>query len=859
MKNDDVSQGLLVSLLTFGRLDNVSRLLVSLLPMLERFSATRGVSVGVAVRNNDPTVDVSQLISDLSGLGGPGVAVNVITGQPNTGFGRGHNENLRLHPAEYILILNDDLGFPHLNWLPAALAQFEADPELALIGDDGNPQYLNPTFGNGVFPDGAKKYPLRYAEASVLLGRATLLQKIGMFDESFAWAMCEDADLSLAVQSLGYRIGWMRMPHEHLRSATFKRLSPQVKSSIEERNRARLFAKWSNAMSSGVVGRHTLLDLWSDGAGDVFCALPHLLAELDRSSPARQAQFVVNTSHPDLLRAILPEPVEVISHRDLDDLIRQRKRDSFAAIRSIRALNYGLPTNMHALLAGALSLPVADAAAMQRFQARLREVCGLRSSFRVDGAYCVFHSEFLRDAHDGRAMSPQVADALLRAACERFESVVVVGREVSVPLGPNRRLPGKIIDLQGKLSSFDLVSVIGAAAAHVGIDSFPAHVAQAMGVPAIVFFGSVHPQARLWSNAASYPLVAELSCLGCYHLHIEPSIPFCMRRDRACERDVSAERIREAFERIAPKPDATVSSLSARWHELQARQIEMQAHHPNPGIATARPANLPQESIASLIYEVTDRIVGLYESHRASRVVPQLEEQLQRVRERLAETTTELNERKAELEPLRLRNQNAARALCEVTTNVNIDLGKLGYEALRCKAERVDDDFIVEALESDPQLVFEPVELGRGLAYVRIEAVATEPNSLELFWAEGEEPFDQLKSARIAIGPRRKTEVIKLDIASPGKLRLRLDPLEDLCEARVKVKARILGRNFFDVAPVEEAGALLLEPASPETAAPPVEDPSSRIPAGKRPAPAPVKRRQASAGKSPRTLVSEAR
>ncbi len=147
---------------------------------------------------------------------------------------------------------------------------FEDDPLLALIGDDGNPQYLNPTFGNGVYSTRSRQYPLKYVEASVFLGRASLLQKIGMFDKSFAWAMCEDADLSLAMQSLGCRIAWLPIPHEHWRSSTFNMLLPQVRSSIQEHNRARLYAKWGNCMSTGAVGRYTLIDLWSDGIGDVF-------------------------------------------------------------------------------------------------------------------------------------------------------------------------------------------------------------------------------------------------------------------------------------------------------------------------------------------------------------------------------------------------------------------------------------------------------------------------------------------------------------------------------------------------------------------------------------------------------------
>jgi Glycosyltransferase family 9 (heptosyltransferase) len=774
------SKKLLVSTLTFGRLGNVTKLLTNIVPMLEHFSLTSNIAVTIVVRNNDPTVDVSDLITLINTLGAPGVEINLISGAPNTGFGLGHNENLRLHPSDYILVLNDDIGFPSLEWLPTGISMFDNDSRLALIGDDTNPQFLNPTFGNGVFP--GRKYPLKYAEASVLLGRASLLQTVGMFDETFTWAMSEDSDLSLAVQSLGYRIAWISMPHEHWRSTSFNKLPHPVRSSIQEHNRARLFAKWGRTISNGVLGKHVLIDLWSDGVGDVFCALPHLLCELNRISPQKQSQFIVNTNHPDLVRSLLPSVVDVVSHPSTEEIIQSRQASGFASVRGLRSVNYSWPANIHSLLAGALSLPMADASSMALFSNKLRTTAELKSSVNIDGRYCVFHSEFTREGHEGRAMSPVLRVELLWAAARRFEKVVVVGREAT-SLVNRSELPENIVDLQGKLTLFDLISAISNATALVGIDSFPTHVAQALNVPSIVFFGSVHPYSRLWPTAPVWPLTAEVPCIGCYHLHLEPSVPFCLRRDQACQREVSSARIEKVFEQLIHSTIEASPMLTTRWHELHARQIELQVFHPSSSITTPQPIRPRGDGIATLFYELSDRIVDLYENQRRSPVVTALEQRVRELEARLASAQLDLAIAGGQrtLQSLRKR---ASRA-------VSIDLNELVARTIGCGFAKDDDQLDILSDDLDPQIYFHPIQLGPGQLSIRVESVADAPDVLELFWSNERDIFLQTNSARVPVGTRKRVDLIRIPNGIfPEQLWLRLDPLSK--GGRIKLRATLL-------------------------------------------------------------------
>ncbi len=755
--------------------------------MLEYFSLTSKISVSIVVRNNDPTVDVSSLITTINNINAPGVEINLISGAANTGFGAGHNENLRLHPADYILILNDDIGFPSLDWLPIAISMFENDSRLALIGDETNPQFLNPTYGNGVFP--GRKYPLKYVEASVLLGRASLLNDIGMFDETIAWAMSEDSDLSLAVQSLGYKIAWISMPHEHWRSTSFNRLPHTVRYAIQERNRARFFAKWGRAISDGAIGRHTLIDLWSDGVGDVFCALPHLLCELNRISPDRQSQFIINTNQPDLVRSVLPSFVDVVSKPSTEDIFQSHKVSGIASVRSLRAVNYSSPVNIHALLAGALSLPIANASTMSLFSDKVRATAKSRSSVTISGRYCVFHSEFARDGHEGRAMSPVLCLELLRAAARRFEKVVVVGRGAT-SLVDRPQLPDNIVDLQGKLTLFDLISVIGDAAALVGIDSFPTHVAQALDIPSIIFFGSVHPYSRLWPAARAWPLTAELPCIGCYHLHLEPSVPFCLRRDQACQRAISSTRIEKAFEQLTLSSIERSPMLEARWHELHARQVELQTFHPNSNIAAPRPVSPRADGIATLFWELSDRIVDLYETQRRSTVVAALEQQVRDLETRLAGAQLDLAivGGQRELHTLRKHSSKA----------VTIELNDLVSGAVGCGLAKEDDQLDIFSDTDDPQIFFHPIELGPGPLSVRLESMADAPDVIEIFWSSEQGSFFQANSARVPVGTRKRVDLIKIpDAIFPERLWLRLDPLNR--GGRIRLRATLLEHETDNV------------------------------------------------------------
>jgi len=172
--------------------------------------------------------------------------------------------------------LNDDILFPHIDWLDEAFAIFDNRPNVGAIGAINSPHSVTPFLGNGVFERHRDRWPLRYAEASILLVRAKIFAEIGRFDEAYAWAYCEDSDLSFRIQAHGYDLEWLEIPHEHWRASSFNILPETMKSSIVEYNRSVLFSKWNTSLAKNKIGKYQIFDLWSEGLGDIFCAMLHL-------------------------------------------------------------------------------------------------------------------------------------------------------------------------------------------------------------------------------------------------------------------------------------------------------------------------------------------------------------------------------------------------------------------------------------------------------------------------------------------------------------------------------------------------------------------------------------------------------
>jgi GT2 family glycosyltransferase len=775
---------ILVSILSLGRPRNVLDQLENLPAWLADFELETGTVSHIVVRNNDPSADFTAVAERMSVIEAEfrPILCTLVTGVPNNGFGEGHNSNVALAPSDYVLILNDDIGFPHINWLGDAIRQMSLGTRTVCVGASENPKHINPCFGNGLLPGSFHTLTMPYAEASVLMFDRAAFDALGGFSADFHWAMCEDSDLSLRVQQLGWQVAHMPMPHQHWRSTSFNALPAQVKSSILEHNRAALFANWRDSLATGRVGRFAIYDLWSDGIGDVFCALPHLLARLAPLSPMLRANVVVNTSHPELVAALGLEGVRVTSVKDLQQLRTDFAADGVTTIRSMRDINFSLPFNIHPLLAGALGVETAGPEVQDRFRVLLQNLRLPDTGARlVKGSYCVVHLEFERQ-HDGRGLSPAAAADLLGICGRSFATIVLVGRERRLSASLFGASGAEIIDLQGKLSQAGLIATIANAGFFVGIDSFPAHVAQASGIKAAIFFGAVHPLTRVWDEDQVWPLTAKLPCIGCYHTHLECSVPFCMRLDVACTTQVNVTDMEQVLACMIQGQPYKWAAFRQGFQALQSRLIKLTRYHPAPPERLFRTQMVANEHISTLIYRVTEQMGNLLREQYHSSAVTQLAA-------RAADLEAETYAAKIALDDaMRSRTAPHGRTgpLPSKLASRILQLNGMDLQTTRCSATIVDQWIEITADEDDPQINLPPMKGPGGKVQLRLSCVAEPEDALQVYWSNSETGFSAERVHTLACTGSLQTVNLAFDLTVSEALYIRIDPTTGAGRSRLR-------------------------------------------------------------------------
>jgi ADP-heptose:LPS heptosyltransferase len=115
-------------------------------------------------------------------------------------------------------------------------------------------------------------------------------------------------------------------------------------------------------------------------------------------------------------------------------------------------------------------------------------------------------------------------------------------QKVPVPFFPP--YPG-VIDWTGQLSVGELAAVIGQSDLFVGGDSGPAHVAAAMGTPAVVLFSGTNDprQWRPWGAGVTV-VRREVRCSPCHRER-------CPLRDHPCMKGLEVEEVARAVQQAA--------------------------------------------------------------------------------------------------------------------------------------------------------------------------------------------------------------------------------------------------------------------------------------------------------------------
>ena len=224
-----------ISILTFNQWASTLRLFESL------FKNTLNEYRVVTVFDNNSTDETRTELNKYSD------EVNIIHNKENIGFGPGHNLVIRKSHADYIVIMNNDIEVPK-NWLNDLITVAESDKQIGLVSPinrTGRRLILGGKLtegGNGKHVHKGEGIELDWLQASCLLVKKEVFDRIGLFDEQFEMGYYEDVDFCLRAKEAGFKLVCAEnVIIEHYEGVTSK---PFGLKKYQEINREKFVKKW---------------------------------------------------------------------------------------------------------------------------------------------------------------------------------------------------------------------------------------------------------------------------------------------------------------------------------------------------------------------------------------------------------------------------------------------------------------------------------------------------------------------------------------------------------------------------------------------------------------------------------------
>jgi GT2 family glycosyltransferase len=434
--------------------------------------------------------------------------VRVFANGKNDGFMSPMNFLAREAQGDYIVVMNNDLTVC-AGWLRAMREPFDHDPALGQVGLAQNCGEIGP-LGEGL-PVRKKR---EYIEASCMMIPRWIVRQFGLFDDNYyRFGYYEDSDLSLRLRERGFGIATVGLPIVHRRASTMGKLTLDIEG-YRLRNAELFRQRWADYLKRRTFEKSVLFRR-SGAVGDVIMATPVLRAYKENFPHAR-IDFatwspLVLEGNPYVERVVdlRSQTAEPSGYREFFDLdLAYERRPTVPAHRAY-AEAVGVELNGHraALYAA-------------------------KQNGRADDLI-VFHVDRIEGWPGRNAPVAAFRQAAVRLARDGYR-IVEVGK------GPN--LAG--VAEYRKTTFPELCALISSAAAFVGQDSAPFHVAQAYGVPAAAAFGAILPELRDHSGKVFPIQVDSLNCLGCHHYQRAPrTAQTCLRKRPLCMDLISAEMV----------------------------------------------------------------------------------------------------------------------------------------------------------------------------------------------------------------------------------------------------------------------------------------------------------------------------
>jgi len=248
--------------------------------------------------NNASTDGTQQFLKSL------GDRIRVIHNQENLGFVQACNQGAKISRGKYLVFLNNDT-IPQQGWLQHLTDLPEREETIGAVGaklvypngklqEAGGIVFQDGTgwnYGRGDDPGKLEYNVVRevdYCSGACLLVKKGVFDQLGGFDERYAPAYYEDADLCFSIRRAGYRVLYQpKAEIIHLEGATAGTDLTSGFKRFQEINRKKFVEKWKNYLSQQYPpGLHSVEKAKERRCSKRILMIDAFLPMYDRSSGA---------------------------------------------------------------------------------------------------------------------------------------------------------------------------------------------------------------------------------------------------------------------------------------------------------------------------------------------------------------------------------------------------------------------------------------------------------------------------------------------------------------------------------------------------------------------------------------------
>lgn len=505
---------LVLSIIAHNRLNLTRRCVTAVLASLSTYKD----SWRLLLQDNASTDGVAEFFDDIKASN-----VHVAHYPKNTGFQIPTEAAFLIAKdagAEFLVVVNNDC-LPPINFLDVLQAEMERHPAAAIVGCQGGCSMVNGEL------NGYSGSSLQYVELACAMISVPKVAKHFqvLFGPEVAFAYGEDLLLSLKMQKLGYTIHAANFQIDHQRGSTSS-IVPEAKG-WEKKNHVALKEHWGHWIRTRTFAHRIVVRRWHS-AGDVLL-IGAVVRALWQQNPL--CEIVVETMFSELFAG---NPCVSGCGRDVgrhpNDLVIDLDMSSECG------------PMRHFITSYARTAGIDDPPHRTEFYAHLKEPHQL-----PEGRWCAIHT---LTTWEGKNWKRENFAQLARQLREDGWKIVEVGATADYATAEPD------LDLCGRTTPAQLGKVLSECGLFVGVDSFPMHLAGAVGTPVVGIYGITEsrfilsgngPQIGVDADPMLYPRAGERHRISGVTMVVE---------DGSTINSISVERVLEAARKLVPSPIA---------------------------------------------------------------------------------------------------------------------------------------------------------------------------------------------------------------------------------------------------------------------------------------------------------------